>query len=123
MKPGGHFLPAIDDEHHVGCENKRNSVPLDIAKHLCVTKELSEVYMEEVTARLEHDVVVVTITDSEQVGDHAVAGAGPSEVVHSLLQLVRAGVLEHKIQNITQNVAQCLTCLASQSDWFLSCTM
>jgi len=47
--------------------------PFDVAKHLSITKELGKVYVEDVTGVFDHDVVIVTITDAEDVRSNAVA--------------------------------------------------
>lgn len=39
-------------------------LPFDVAKHLCVPQELAEVNVEHVSAGLQHDVVIVAVTDS-----------------------------------------------------------
>lgn len=48
--------------------------PFDVSKHLRVSEELPEVDVEHVAAGLQHDVVVVTVADSEDIGSHAAAG-------------------------------------------------
>lgn len=58
--------------------------PLDVSKHLRVSQELSKVDVEHVTAGLQHDVVIVAVADSQDVGGHAAAGTRVDEVLHSL---------------------------------------
>ena len=58
--------------------------PLDVAKHLSVAEDLSEVNVEHVSSALHHDVVVVTVADAEDKGRHTVAGTRQGEVLHSL---------------------------------------
>lgn len=58
--------------------------PFDVPEHLSVSQELPEVDVEHVTAGLQHDVVVVAIADSQDVGCHAAAGARVDEVLHRL---------------------------------------
>ena len=59
-------------------------LPFDVSKHLCVSQELPEVDVEHVTAGLQHDVVVVAVTNSQDVGRHAAAGTRVDEVLHRL---------------------------------------
>lgn len=58
--------------------------PFDVSEHLCVSQELPEVDVEHVTAGLQHDVVVVAVADSQDVGRHAAAGTRVDEVLHRL---------------------------------------
>lgn len=58
--------------------------PFDVPKHLCVSQELPKVNVEHVATALQHDVVIVAVTDSQDVGGHAAAGAGVDEVLHCL---------------------------------------
>lgn len=58
--------------------------PLDVAEHLGVAQEPAEIDVEHVARGLEHDVVVVPVTDAQHVGGHAAAGAGVDEVFHGL---------------------------------------
>lgn len=59
-------------------------VPFEAAEHLGVAQELAEVDVEHVTAGLQHDVVVVAVTDTQDVGGHAAACARVDKVLHSL---------------------------------------
>lgn len=59
-------------------------LPFNISKHLRVPKELPEVDVEHVTRPCHHDVVIVPVTDSEDVGSHTVPSAGVREVLNSL---------------------------------------
>lgn len=58
--------------------------PFDVPKHLCVPQKLPKVDVEHVAAALQHDVVIVAVTDSQDVGGDAAAGAGVDEVFHRL---------------------------------------
>lgn len=58
--------------------------PLDVSKHLCVAQELSKVDVEHVTTGLQHNVIIVAVTYSQNVGGHAAAGTGVDEVLHCL---------------------------------------
>lgn len=59
-------------------------LPLDVAKHLGVAQEAAEIYVEHVAGRLQHDVVVVSVTDAQDVGGHTAASTGVDEVLYSL---------------------------------------
>lgn len=59
-------------------------LPSDVAKHLCVAQDLAKINVEHVSRFPNHDVVVVTVTDPQDEGGHAVAGTGEGEVLHSL---------------------------------------
>ena len=47
---------------------------LDVSKHLRIAEEFAKVDVEEMSRRLDHDVVVVTVTNTENVRDNAVTG-------------------------------------------------
>lgn len=49
--------------------------PFEVAKHLCITQEFAEVNMKQMTRGLQHNIVIVTITDTEYICCNAVAGA------------------------------------------------
>ena len=59
-------------------------LPLEIANHLCISEEFSEVDMKHMSGVLDHDVVIVSITDTQHVRGNTVASAGCHEIVHSL---------------------------------------
>lgn len=59
-------------------------LPLDITEHLCVAQEAAEIYMEHVARGLQHDVVIVSVTDAQDVGSHTTARTRVDEVLHSL---------------------------------------
>ena len=82
-----HCLTPIDDEHHVWGEDKRNAIPAKSSKCLSISEKLAKVNVEKVACCFHHDVVVVTISDSHDIGDHAVAGTGSCKVVDSSLKL------------------------------------
>ena len=63
--------------YHIRCEDEGSSITLEGAKHLGVAEELAEVDVEEVSAVLHHDVVVVSVADAQDVRDDAVSRAGP----------------------------------------------
>lgn len=49
-----------------------------------MSQELPEVDVEHVPTRLQHDVVVVAVADSQDIGGHAATGARVDEVLHGL---------------------------------------
>ena len=63
---------------------QEHAKPFDVSEHLSVSEELGEVDVEDVAGVLDHDVVVMTITDAEDVRRDAVASAACREVVHRL---------------------------------------
>lgn len=65
-------------------DKKTNRSPFDAAKLLCVAHDLAEIDVEHVAAVLDHDVVVVTVTDAQNKRGDAPAGTRVKEVHHSL---------------------------------------
>lgn len=59
-------------------------VPFKASKLLRVAHDLAKVDVKHVPAVLQHDVVVVTVTDAQDEGGHAPACAGVDEVHHGL---------------------------------------
>lgn len=70
--PYTHILASGDD------------LPLDVAKHLGMAQETSKIYMEHVASRLQHNVVIVSVTDAQDICGHTAASTGIDEVLHSL---------------------------------------
>ena len=64
--------------------NIEDFVPFDITKHLRISQKFVEVNVKHVTWLLQHDVVIVSVTNSQHVGSHTVASTRSGEVVHSL---------------------------------------
>lgn len=58
--------------------------PFDVAKHLRMAQEFAEVNVEHVATALQHDVVIVAVTDTQDVGGHAAACTGVDEVLYCL---------------------------------------
>ena len=58
--------------------------PFEVSKHLRVSKELAKINMEHVSFLLQHDVVIVTIADSQDIGGDTVASAGCRKIVYCL---------------------------------------
>lgn len=113
MEATGRFVSPVDDVRHVRGENKGGAVsaqvthhghrqmlaptwkhscgagvwllsPFDVPKHLCVSQELPKVNVEHVPAVLQHDVVIVAVTDSKDVGGNTATSTGVDEVFHCL---------------------------------------
>lgn len=59
-------------------------LPFKASKLLRVAHDLAKVDVKHVPAVLQHDVVVVTVTDAQDEGGHAPACTGVDEVHHSL---------------------------------------
>lgn len=59
-------------------------LPFKAAKLLRVAHYLSKVDVKHVSAVLQHDVVVVAVTDAQDEGGHTPACTGVDEVHHSL---------------------------------------
>ena len=59
------------------------SIPFDVAKHLSITEELGKVDVEYVSGMFDHDVVIMTITDTKHVRSDTVASTTSCEVIHS----------------------------------------
>lgn len=49
-----------------------------------MAQEAAEIYVEHVPGGLQHDVVIVSVTDAQDVCSHTAASAGVDEVLHSL---------------------------------------
>lgn len=49
-----------------------------------MTQEAAKIYVEHVAGGLQHDVVVVSVTDAQDVCGHTTASTGIDEVLHSL---------------------------------------
>ena len=81
LEPDRGLVTSVDHVGHVWGEYKRSSVSLDGTKHLCISQDLSKVNVKHVSRPLNHDVVIVTITYSQHVGCHTVAGTRVSEVL------------------------------------------
>lgn len=62
----------------------QSASPFEASNHLCVAQELAKVDVEHVPCGTQHDVVVVAITDAQQVGGHAAARTGIDEVLRGL---------------------------------------
>ena len=88
-----HFVASIDDIHHVGCQNKWCSVTLEIAKHLSISQEFSKVNMKQMAALFHHNVVIVPVTNPQNVGHHAVSGTRAREIIDRARKFQLRGVM------------------------------
>ena len=61
-------------------------LPFNIPKHLSITEELAEINVEHMARVFDHDVVVMAISNTENICGHTVASTGGHKVVHSLKQ-------------------------------------
>lgn len=59
-------------------------MPFKASKLLSVAHDLAKVDVKHVPTVLQHDVVVVTVTDAQDEGGHTPACTGVDEVHHSL---------------------------------------
>ena len=69
-------------------QHEGHPLPVDAELLLVVAEEVSEVYVEDLTVLVDHDVVRVPVPDPEDEGCHAVARTRVGECFYSLLQLV-----------------------------------
>lgn len=84
--------------------NIEDFVPFDVTKHLRISQKFIEVNVKHVTWLLQHDVVVVSVTNSQHVGSHTVASTRSGEVVHSLEKkyiFISSGMLYHDKYSVT----------------------
>lgn len=56
-----------------------------------MAQEAAEIYVEHVPGGLQHDVVIVSVTDAQDVCSHTAASAGVNEVLHSLRRVQAGG--------------------------------
>ena len=49
-----------------------------------MAQEAAKIYVEHVARGLQHDIVIVPVTDAQDVRGHAAASTGVDEVLHSL---------------------------------------
>ena len=61
-----------------------NNLPFHIAKHLSIAQKSEEVYMEHVTCLGHHDVVIVSVANTKDIGCYTIACTRICEVFHSL---------------------------------------
>ena len=84
--------------------NIEDFVPFNITKHLSISQKLVEVNVKHVTWLLQHDVVIVSVTNSQHVGSHTVASTRSGEVVHSLEKqniFISSGMFYHDKFSVT----------------------
>ena len=67
------FFPTIDHVDHVGSQDKRGTVTLKVSKFLSVSQKLSKVNVKQVTALFDHNVVIVSIANAQNVRRYTVS--------------------------------------------------
>eukprot|EP00754_Rhynchopus_humris_P006832 Rhum_TRINITY_DN13228_c3_g1::Rhum_TRINITY_DN13228_c3_g1_i1::g.58405::m.58405 len=107
-----------------GCEDEGRGLSLDTKLRLEVAKEMAEIDMKQRAVLLHHDVVVVSVTDTEDVRCNAISRARVEEVPHAFLdalprlvarllpQPVDHGVLaerHHRTSRLLRNVGNRVT--------------
>lgn len=65
MKLLARLVAAVDDVDHVRAEDEGRAVAFEGAKALGIAQKLAKVNVKNVTRRLDHDVVVVTVADAQ----------------------------------------------------------
>ena len=80
-----HRRSVVDNQNHVVRKSKWRSISIDDSSNLLIVPEcFVEVNMEHVTATCEHDVVIVAISEAEDVSSDGISGTGSSEIVDQL---------------------------------------
>ncbi len=99
----------IDHIEHVGREKKWRTIALDKAKHLLVAHILAKVNMEHVARVLNHDIVIVTITDTQYIGRHTICSTRLAECLHGLQEVWHDRIvrLEPTVDNALFESIQC----------------
>lgn len=64
--------------------------PFYVSKHLCMTQKSSKIYVEHVSSFCQHYVVTVSITDSQDEGNHTPASTGIKEIPYGLESKTKA---------------------------------
>jgi hypothetical protein len=83
LKPWAWLVSTVDDKSHIRGQHKGSPVPTKGTKHLRMTKNFSKVDMKKMPAFPDHDVIVVTITDAQDVRSDAVPRARGDEIIYS----------------------------------------
>lgn len=81
-------------------------LPLDITKHLGMAQEAAEIYMEHVPCGFQHDVVIVSVTDAQDVRSHTTASTRVDEVLHSLWEWRQAVGLQPALPCLSSELQQ-----------------
>lgn len=68
LKLMARFIPSINNISHIRGEYERRSIPFKIAKHLGISEEFPKVDVKDVARRFHHNIVIVSITNAENVG-------------------------------------------------------
>ena len=83
------FVAAVDNISHVGSQNEWRTVPFEITKHLCVTEEFTKINMEEMAGGFDHNIIVMSIANTEDISRHAITGTRSRKIVHCSFILER----------------------------------
>jgi hypothetical protein len=62
------------------------NIPFKVTKHLSIAEEFGEIDMENMASSFHHDVIIVSVTNTEYVSRYAIPGAGKSKVLYRLLK-------------------------------------
>ena len=92
------LVSCVDDIGHVWCENKWHTISLNGAKHLSIAKNATKVYVEHVASLANHDIVIVSVTNTKNIRGYTVPSAGVGEIFYSLWS-GRGGIEEEKGRN------------------------
>lgn len=81
LEPTAWLIATVDDVSHVGGQNKGSPVTTKCTKHLRMPENLGKIDVEKMAALSDHDVIVVSVTDPQNVRSNAVTCARGCEVV------------------------------------------
>jgi hypothetical protein len=85
LATGFHRRSVVDNQNHVVGKSKRRSISVDDSRDLLIVAEcLVEVNMEHVAATREHNVVIVSISEAEDVSSDGISGTRSREIVDQL---------------------------------------
>ena len=48
-------------------------LPFKVSEHLCVSQEFSKINMKEMTRCFEHDIIIVPVTDTQNICDNTIS--------------------------------------------------
>lgn len=68
----GRLVTPVDHVYHVRREDEGSAITFEVSEHLSVAQELAEIDVEQMARLFNHDVVVVAVTDAQEVGYNAV---------------------------------------------------
>ena len=67
------LVSSIDDMDHVWTEYKRNPISFYRTKLLSITQKLSKVNVKQMTRVIDHNVIIVPVSNAHDVGENTVA--------------------------------------------------